>query len=48
MERRYLLDANAVLDYVDDGPGAERMEQLLLAAQRQDRFLLMSLVNWSG
>lgn len=46
MERRYVLDANALLDYVDDGPGAKRMEQLLLAAQQQDRFLLMSLVNW--
>ena len=44
--RLYVLDANAALDFVDDGPGAERVEQLLREARRSGSPLLMSVVNW--
>ena len=46
MNKKYVLDANAVLDYVDDRSGAERTKRLLIAAQKQEVFLFMSLVNW--
>ncbi len=46
MRKTYVLDANAVLDFVEDGPGAERMEQLLKDASRLRSPLLMSVVNW--
>ncbi len=29
MNRTYVFDANAVLDFMEDGPGAERVEKLL-------------------
>jgi predicted nucleic acid-binding protein len=40
-----VLDANAVLDFIEDGPGATRMEQLFRDARRTAP-LLMSVVNW--
>jgi len=46
MKRIYVLDANALLDFLDDGPGAARVEQLLEDAVRQTHPLLMSVVNW--
>jgi predicted nucleic acid-binding protein len=45
MSRTYVLDANAVLDFVEDGPGASRMERLFKDA-RHTTPLLMSVVNW--
>lgn len=45
MNKTYVLDANAVLDFIDDGPGAARMEQLFLDARRNVP-LLISVVNW--
>jgi len=45
MNKTYVLDANAVLDFVEDGPGAERMERLFKDA-RQSSPLLISVVNW--
>lgn len=45
MSKTYVLDANAVLDFVEDGPGAERMERLFKDARR-DIPLLISVVNW--
>jgi len=46
MSRTYVLDANAVLDLVADGGGAERMEQLCREATHWGTPLLMSVVNW--
>jgi predicted nucleic acid-binding protein len=46
MSRAYVLDANAVLNLMDDSRGAERMEQLLQQAVRANIPLLMSVVNW--
>ena len=45
MNKTYVLDANAILDFVDDGPGAGRMERLFQNA-RQQAPLLVSVVNW--
>ena len=46
MKRLHVLDANAVLDFVDNGPGSDRVEQLMTAAVRDDNPLLISVVNW--
>lgn len=46
MKRLHVLDANAVLDFVDDGPGSDRVEQLMTAAVRDGNPLLISVVNW--
>jgi predicted nucleic acid-binding protein len=45
VNKTYVLDANAVLDFVEDGPGAARMEQLFRDARR-NKPLLMSVINW--
>ncbi|HEV2730539.1 MAG TPA: type II toxin-antitoxin system VapC family toxin, partial [Terriglobales bacterium] len=44
--RTYVLDANAVLDFVENGPGAERVEKLLAGALHGDSSVLISVVNW--
>jgi predicted nucleic acid-binding protein len=46
MSRTYVLDANAVLDFLEDGPGAERMEQLFRDARHRSEPALMTVVNW--
>ncbi len=46
MSKTYVLDANALLDFVEDGSGAERVEELLSGARRDGSPLLMSVVNW--
>lgn len=46
MNKVHVLDANAVLDFVEDGPGAERVQQLLSSALREANPILMSVVNW--
>jgi predicted nucleic acid-binding protein len=46
MSKTYVLDANAVLDLLEDGGGAERMEQLFKGAAHRSTALLMSVVNW--
>jgi predicted nucleic acid-binding protein len=46
MTRTYVLDASAVLDFVEDGPGADRIERLFKEAHQQRTPLLMSVVNW--
>ncbi|MFZ1129197.1 MAG: type II toxin-antitoxin system VapC family toxin [Terriglobales bacterium] len=45
MSKTYVLDANAILDFLMNGPGAERVEYLLRGA-RPDTPLLVSAVNW--
>ncbi len=46
MNNSYVLDASAALDFIEDGPGSERVEQLLLQAPTDRNLLLMSVVNW--
>jgi len=45
MAKAYVLDANAVLDYVQDGPGAGAVERLLRDALRSNAALMISVVN---
>jgi|SRR5579863_2178567 predicted nucleic acid-binding protein len=46
MSKTYVLDASAVLDLLDNGPGAGRVEQLLKEADRSGNPLLASVANW--
>jgi predicted nucleic acid-binding protein len=46
MIKSYVLDANAVLDFVEDGPGGKRVEQLLNDALNGRSRMLMSVLNW--
>jgi predicted nucleic acid-binding protein len=43
--KTYVLDANAILDYVQDGPGAATMERVLREAFRRDAALMISVIN---
>jgi predicted nucleic acid-binding protein len=45
MSKTYVLDANALLDLLVNGPGAERVERLVKDA-RPATPLLVSAVNW--
>jgi len=45
MSKTYVLDANALLDLLVNGPGAERVERLVRDA-RPATPLLVSAVNW--
>jgi len=45
MNKTYVLDANALLDLLVNGPGAERVERLVRDA-RPATPLLVSAVNW--
>jgi predicted nucleic acid-binding protein len=44
--KTYVLDASAVLDLLENGPGAERVEQILAGAQKHENAVLMSVMNW--
>lgn len=44
--RNYVLDASAVLDLLENGPGAERVEQILAEADKQENAVSMSVLNW--
>ena len=46
MDKTYVLDASAVLHFVDDDTGAARMERLFQEAFHRNSPLLMSVVNW--
>ena len=46
MSAPYVLDANALLDFVEDGPGAEKVEHLFTEAFRRSALVLVSVVNW--
>lgn len=46
MSKSYVRDANAVLDFVEDGPGGKRVEPLLNDALHGRSRVLMSVVNW--
>jgi predicted nucleic acid-binding protein len=42
----YVLDANAVLDLIEAGPGSRKVERLLQSALQQQSSLLISVLNW--
>jgi predicted nucleic acid-binding protein len=46
VSKSFVLDASAVLDFVEDGPGAKRVEQLFKEALHERARVLMSVVNW--
>jgi predicted nucleic acid-binding protein len=46
MSRTYVFDASAVLDFLGDGPGAERVVRLIKEADRTGARILVSAVNW--
>jgi ribonuclease VapC len=46
VKRNYVLDANALINFVDNGPGALRVNELIKEAFRQGSFLLISVANW--
>ena len=46
MSKTFVLDASAVLDFVEDGVGAERVEQLIKDARQSSNPLRMSVLNW--
>ncbi len=43
---RHVLDASAILRFLDDEPGAEIVEQILQNASRKSAPVFMSAVNW--
>jgi len=44
--KKYALDANALLDFLDGGPGAQRVRAILHEAQQQRSVALISVINW--
>lgn len=46
MTGTYVLDANAVLDFADSGPGWQRVNQLLNDALQHRTDVLVSVLNW--
>jgi predicted nucleic acid-binding protein len=44
--KTFVLDANAILDYVENGPGAAKVERLLTDPVREPTLLLVSVLNW--
>ncbi|HXM21481.1 MAG TPA: type II toxin-antitoxin system VapC family toxin [Terriglobales bacterium] len=46
MSKTYVLDANAVLDFVESGAGSQKVERLLHEALRQQSLALVSVMNW--
>ena len=46
MIKQYVLDANAVLDFVGGGPGSHRVNELLSDAFRHGTVALVSVANW--
>ncbi len=45
MNKNYVLDANAVLDLVDAGPGAPRVKEILQEALLQRCLVMISVLN---
>ena len=46
MVATYVLDANALLAFLDDTHSGEKVEELFVLAQQEKAVLLMSAVNW--
>jgi len=45
MKERYVLDANALIDFLESGPGMRKVDQLLQAAARDHADLAVSVMN---
>jgi predicted nucleic acid-binding protein len=45
MTRAYVLDANAVLDLIEAGPGFRKVTELLEAALEQNTLMMISVLN---
>ena len=43
---KYVLDSSAALRYIDDGPGADRIEEFLSACASSRAELCISAVQW--
>ncbi len=41
-----VLDANALLSYLHDRAGSDRVGQLMTEAAKHERLVLMSVINW--
>ncbi len=46
MSRTYVLDANALLDLAEAGPGFGKVEHLLQEALQNQNLVLISVLNW--
>jgi predicted nucleic acid-binding protein len=46
MKKTYVLDANAILALLLNEPGADRVDELILEADRSNKPLLVSVANW--
>jgi predicted nucleic acid-binding protein len=44
--KKYVLDANALLDFLDLGPGAQRVRAILHEAHQERAAVLISVLNW--
>ena len=44
--RAYTLDASAIMDFLENGPGAARVEQLISSAHKDQSVLAISVLNW--
>lgn len=47
MSKAYVLDANALLDFVEAGPGFRKVRDLLDAAFEEKKAVLISVLNWA-
>jgi ribonuclease VapC len=45
-KKRFVLDSFALLAYLEDEPGAEKVENFLKNAELKKYSLLMSMINW--
>jgi predicted nucleic acid-binding protein len=46
MKKNYVLDANAVLDLVDVGPGAPRVKEIIRDTFHERCLTMISVLNW--
>jgi uncharacterized protein len=44
--RRYIFDASALLDLLENDPGAARVESLINSAHKGETSLAISVLNW--
>jgi predicted nucleic acid-binding protein len=47
MIKTYVLDASAIVDFVESGRGAGTVERLFNEALREETLALISVVNWA-
>jgi len=44
--KKFVLDANALFDLVEAGPGFQKVEHLFQSAIQQHSWIVMSVLNW--